>query len=95
MKRTASPWKIALIAIALSFSHSTGAQDTARPSETKKERKENRKPKVQELPTVLWRDPGDIASLDFTYGAGGQENQPQTQKFKLFDSNSRVSLPKK
>jgi len=64
-------------------------------SETKKEQKENRKTKVQGLPTVLWCDPGDIASLDLTYGPGGQERQPQTQNFKLFDSNCRVSSPEK
>jgi len=26
---------------------------------------------------VLWKDPGAIASLDFRYGIGGPENQPQ------------------
>jgi hypothetical protein len=26
---------------------------------------------------VLWTDPGDVASYDFTYGTGGSERQPQ------------------
>src|ERR1051326_2756889 len=27
--------------------------------------------------SVLWTDPGDVASYDFTYGTGGSERQPQ------------------
>jgi hypothetical protein len=26
---------------------------------------------------ILWTDPGDVASLDFDYGVGGREHQPQ------------------
>ena len=28
------------------------------------------------LPGIIWRDPGDVASLNLLYGAGGQEHAP-------------------
>ena len=30
-----------------------------------------------ELPAVLWRDPGDIATRNLFYGPGGAKDQPQ------------------
>jgi hypothetical protein len=36
--------------------------------------------KMEKLPpgeNVIWTDPGDVASLDFTYGVGGQQGAPQ------------------
>src|SRR5260370_12725638 len=31
---------------------------------------------VADLPEVIWRDPGDVASLNLLYGAGGEEDAP-------------------
>src|SRR5262245_32129182 len=32
---------------------------------------------VPDVENVLWVDPGDVASLDFEFGVGGPERQPQ------------------
>ncbi len=32
--------------------------------------------KSADLPAVIWRDPGDVASLNLLYGAGGSEHAP-------------------
>src|SRR5437660_286668 len=34
----------------------------------------------------LWKDPGDVARIDFTYPAGGAKNTPQPPFFFLFES---------
>src|SRR5260370_7446515 len=31
---------------------------------------------VADLPEVIWRDPGDVASLNLLYGAGGEQDAP-------------------
>jgi hypothetical protein len=36
-----------------------------------------KKPSYEASDNLLWRDPGDVASYDFQYGIGGEENQPQ------------------
>ena len=33
-------------------------------------------PEIAALPAVIWRDPGDVASLNLLYGAGGKEDAP-------------------
>src|SRR5262245_13183486 len=41
---------------------------------------QRRHEKKQDLPPgkdILWIDPGDPSLLDFEYGPGGRENQPQ------------------
>jgi hypothetical protein len=38
--------------------------------------KHHGKQKSASLPEVIWRDPGDMASLNLLYGAGGQEDAP-------------------
>src|SRR5215510_7888262 len=35
---------------------------------------------------ILWTDPGDVASLDFVFGVGGPENQPQPP-FRFVDED--------
>ena len=44
-------------------------------------------------PTVLWRDPGDIASRDLFYGPGGQADQPHGQ-FTFVEEDLDGSNPK-
>jgi hypothetical protein len=38
--------------------------------------KNNATQKAATLPAVIWRDPGDMASLNLLYGAGGKEDAP-------------------
>jgi hypothetical protein len=42
---------------------------------------------------VLWSDPGDVASLDFTYGAGGSERQPEPP-FQFVNEDTSGTSPK-
>lgn len=42
---------------------------------------------------ILWTDPGDVASLDFQYGIGGTEGQPQPP-FRFLNEDSSGSSPK-
>ena len=55
-----------------------------KPSQDKKEKASN-------LPLVIWRDPGDISTLNLFYGAGGKEDAPDphgTYSFVKEDLNS-------
>jgi len=46
-------------------------------------------------PDRIWRDPGDIASLDLTYGAGGRANAPSpTGTFTFVQEDATASSPK-
>jgi hypothetical protein len=45
-------------------------------SSAQKHQKEKAKDRKSDLPTVLWRDPGNISSLNLIYGAGGSEHAP-------------------
>jgi hypothetical protein len=42
---------------------------------------------------VLWSDPGDVASLDFKYGVGGSEHQPQPP-FSFVNEDTSGTSPK-
>jgi hypothetical protein len=59
-------WKTALLLLFLSVSLSSA----------QKHQKEKAKDRKSDLPTVLWRDPGNISSLNLIYGAGGSEHAP-------------------
>ena len=49
-------------------------------SATKKQAKKEREAEAaNRLPAVLWRDPGDIASLDLLNGEGGSKDAPDPQ----------------
>jgi hypothetical protein len=46
---------------------------------------------LEKLPpgeNILWIDPGDVASLDFAYGAGGQEMEPRPPFFFIEEDMS-------
>ena len=47
-------------------------------------KKHSRAQAAAQLPTVLWRDPGDIASLDLTGGAGGAQDAPRPNAEYVF-----------
>jgi len=42
---------------------------------------------------ILWMDPGDVASLDFQYGTGGSDRQPQPP-FQFVDEDLSGTNPK-
>jgi len=46
-------------------------------------------------PAVVWRDPGNVASLDLVYGAGGKEHAPNPQgKFTFVKEDMDGTSPK-
>ena len=49
-----------------------------------KEKQEEKAEKADKLPPVLWRDPGDIASLDLVNGAGGAAHAPDAKSDYTF-----------
>jgi len=63
----------------------TKTERSATGSESKKEaKKERRAEAANALPAVLWRDPGDIASLDLLNGAGGAKDAPDPHADYVF-----------
>ena len=47
------------------------------------------------LPAVIWRDPGDAASLNLFYGAGGQEHEPDLKgTFTFVKEDMQATSPK-
>jgi hypothetical protein len=51
---------------------------------------------MEKLPpgeNVVWTDPGDVGSLDFTYGVGGNDEQPQAP-FTFLEEDLSGSNPK-
>ena len=99
-----------LIAFALAFSilsstpllkafasqEQSQAEKSATGSESKKEaKKERRAEAANALPAVLWRDPGDIASLDLLNGAGGAKDAPDPHADYVFiDEDMSGTSPK-
>jgi hypothetical protein len=54
-----------------------------------------RKADAATLPELIWRDPGDMASLDLTYGAGGKAHAPDpTGTFTFVSEDTAGSSPK-
>ena len=50
---------------------------------------------IAATPDRIWRDPGDVASLDLTYGAGGRANAPNpTSTFTFVTEDVSASSPK-
>jgi hypothetical protein len=54
-------------------------------SSAQKHQKEKAKDRKSDLPTVLWRDPGNISSLNLIYGAGGSEHAPDPNGSYTFE----------
>ena len=47
------------------------------------------------LPAVIWRDPGDMASLNLLYGAGGKEAAPNPNgHFAFVKEDMQATSPK-
>src|SRR5260370_38547666 len=50
---------------------------------------------VANLPEVIWHDPGDIASLNLLYGAGGKEDAPDPNgQFTFIKEDMKGTSPK-
>ncbi|HEY6903435.1 MAG TPA: hypothetical protein VI216_03955 [Candidatus Acidoferrales bacterium] len=59
-------------------------KSTKPPESEKQAKKDLRVEAASALPAVLWRDPGDIASLDLLNGAGGAKDAPDPDADYLF-----------
>lgn len=49
-----------------------------------KRAKIDEKEQAENLPAVIWRDPGDVSKLDLFYGAGGKEDAPDAGGHYVF-----------
>jgi hypothetical protein len=67
MHQTRILLRAALILLILTLSAPIAAQKHA---------KQQEKEKAANLPEVIWRDPGDVPTLNLFYGAGGKEHAP-------------------
>ena len=47
--------------------------------------KQEEKQNASQLPAVIWRDPGDISTMNLMYGAGGSEHAPDPNGTYTFD----------
>ena len=60
-----------------------------------KKDKDKEKGNAANLPEVIWRDPGDVASLNLLYGAGGKEHAPDPNgKFIFVKEDMQGTSPK-
>lgn len=86
-------WLLLLLAVAAWPNPPQSGQDSQKENEKNEKKKESKSERAAEaaaLPAVLWRDPGDISSLDLTGGPGGRENAPRAEdrfKFVKEDTN--------
>ena len=55
------------------------------PAEAQKHSKQKAIEKAADLPAVIWRDPGNISTLNLVYGAGGSEHAPDPNGAYTFD----------
>ena len=77
---------LTLTLILLTFSASLSAQ---------KNDKDKENEKAANLPQVIWRDPGDMASLNMIYGAGGEVHVPDANgKFTFVVEDMEGTSPK-
>jgi hypothetical protein len=85
-------WRVgAAILIMLAVSISSPAQDQA----SAKSKRAARAEEAATLPAALWHDPGDPATLDLYYGAGGREHVPDPHGTYTFeDEDLKHSSPK-
>jgi len=60
-----------------------------------KKDKNKEKGNATSLPEVIWRDPGDVASLNLLYGAGGKAHAPDPNgKFTFVKEDAQGTSPK-
>ncbi len=57
--------------------------------------KKDDKAKQDNLPAIVWRDPGDVSTLDLFYGVGGKEHAPDPNgKFTFVKEDMNGTSPK-
>jgi hypothetical protein len=60
-----------------------------------KKDKDKEKENAANLPLVIWRDPGNVASLNLLYGAGGKDHAPDPNgKFTFIKEDAQGTSPK-
>lgn len=65
------------------------------PMQAEEHKDAKRKEKSSELPAVIWRDLGDVSTLDLVYGAGGSEHAPEPKGTYTFEKEvSQGTAPK-
>jgi hypothetical protein len=65
------------------------------PVTAQKHAKQEEKEKATNLTAVIWRDPGDISTLNLFYGAGGKEHAPDPNgKYTFLKEDLKQSSPK-
>src|SRR5437868_15097807 len=88
MKRTTINFRFTVMLMLLMLSASVTAQK-------KDKDKVKAKKNAANLPAVIWRDPGDVASLNLLYGAGGKEHAPDPNaKFSFVEEDTQGTSPK-
>src|ERR1700736_4285008 len=55
------------------------------PAAAQKSEKHKLEDRAADLPAVIWRNPGDVQTLDLLYGAGGKEHAPNPNDSFTFD----------
>src|SRR5712692_7335971 len=84
MQRTRRILKTGLLLL-LALSVPIAAQKQAKPE----------KEKAANLPAVIWRDPGDVATLNITYGAGGKQHAPDPNgRYTFLKEDLKGTSPK-
>ena len=57
--------------------------------------KKNKKAREDKSPAIVWRDPGEVSTLDLFYGAGGREHAPNPQgRFTFVKEDMNGTSPK-
>src|SRR5262249_5308539 len=65
------------------------------PLGAQKRAKQEEKERAANLPALIWRDPGDVKTLNLFYGAGGKEHAPDPQgKFTFLKEDLKQTSPK-
>jgi hypothetical protein len=84
MSRTRTRVGLILMLVAVTFTASFIAQE-----------KDNDKDNAAGLPEAIWRDPGNVASLNLLYGAGGKAHAPRTNGvFTFLKEDLEATSPK-
>ncbi len=86
MRRTRVSLRSTLLLLILTLAAPIGAQKHA---------KQEEKEKAANLPALIWRDPGDVKTLNLFYGAGGKEHAPDPHgKFTFLKEDLKQTSPK-
>ncbi|HET9399965.1 MAG TPA: hypothetical protein VFO34_03355 [Candidatus Acidoferrales bacterium] len=73
-------WLLLLLAVAAWPNPPQSGQAPQKENEKKEKTKESKSERAEAaaaMPAVLWRDPGDVSSLDLTGGPGGRDKAPK------------------